>query len=382
MTTFRFVVLALSLWCAPGVGAVEIATGKMLGSGHDARAFYTRSGASSPWRKTYTGKQYRPDAAGRLMNLRIAQALFHDEWLTEFPFDPEKNTDRVIAALDTYKAHGILAITVSLQGGNAGYAKEMAEIQRATAAKPGPGKGMLVSGFRPDGTLHEAWKKRLLRLARALDQRGMILDLAYFYQGQDEVLQDTNAIRNGVVHATDFLIESNLRNVIIEIANEVEIRGWDHDKYIEKNLGDLIQLARSRFAAKNAKFRLPVSASTAPAMRLLDGIVEAADLTIVHGNNKTPEFKKSRIAALVADPQAPGPVYMNEDNNGRDTTPENLVLELASCDAVWDSGGSWGYMPWRQTQMFPFRWFQPVGEERDPAYFRKVLEHIRSKVFR
>jgi len=116
-------------------------------------------------------------------------------------------------------------------------------------------------------------------------------------------------------------------------------------------------------------------------MRLLDGISESADLTIVHGNNKTPEFKQARIAALVADPRAPGPVYMNEDNNGRDTTPENLVLELASCDAVWDSGGSWGYMPWRQTQMFPFRWFQPVGDERDPAYFRKVLEHIRSKVF-
>ena len=26
-----------------------------------------------------------PGAQGRLMNLRIAQAFFHDEWLTEFP---------------------------------------------------------------------------------------------------------------------------------------------------------------------------------------------------------------------------------------------------------------------------------------------------------
>ena len=34
------------------------------------------------------------------MNLRIAQGLYHDEWLTEFPFDPEANTSRLIGALD------------------------------------------------------------------------------------------------------------------------------------------------------------------------------------------------------------------------------------------------------------------------------------------
>jgi hypothetical protein len=85
----------------PPAAAVEIATGKMLGPKFDQRSFYLRE-TGGKWRKTYTGKQYRPEAAGRLMNLRIAQALFHDEWLTEFPFDVDKNTDAVIAALDTW----------------------------------------------------------------------------------------------------------------------------------------------------------------------------------------------------------------------------------------------------------------------------------------
>ena len=96
--------LALAAAAMPA-GAVEIATGKMLGAGYEARAFYVRDKAGQPWRKTYTGAEFRPAASGRLMNLRIAQALFDDEWLTEFPFDPGKNTDGVIAALDIYKAH-------------------------------------------------------------------------------------------------------------------------------------------------------------------------------------------------------------------------------------------------------------------------------------
>lgn len=371
--------IAVLLFCAPAVCALEIATGKMLGRGYDTRAFYIRYPGKN-WEKTYGGPQYRREAAGRLMNLRVAQALFQDEWLKEFAFDPEKNTTAVIDALDTYKANGVLAITVSLQGGNAGYGREFPAIQRATAAKPGPGKGMLVSAFRPDGTLKDEWKLRLLRLARALDERGMILDLTYFYQGQDEVLSGPKSIRNAVEQATDFLIENDLRNVIVEIANEVDIKGFDHNLYIERNLAELIRLAQARFDVRVAPFRLPVSASTSPAMRLPSSIVEAADLTIIHGNNKPPAFKKSRVLALRNDSRTPGPIYMNEDNNGRDTTPENLALEIESLNAVWDSGGSWGYMPWRQVQLFPFRWYNPVGDEPDPVYFRRVLAAIRDKV--
>ena len=84
----------------------------MLGLKYDQRAFYMRDGGG-PWTKTYTGKGYRAEAAGKLMNLRICQALFHDEYLTEVRFDPKAHTQRVIDALDTYKRNGILAISVS-----------------------------------------------------------------------------------------------------------------------------------------------------------------------------------------------------------------------------------------------------------------------------
>lgn len=372
------------------LGAAEIATGKMLGAGYDARSFYVRE-AQGPWRKTYTGREYRPEAAGRLMNLRIAQGLFDDEWLTETKFDPEENTRRLIAALDAYKEHGILAVNVSLQAGNAGYARECELIKRQPRAKPGPGLGCLTSAFRADGSLKEPWLRRLLRLQRELDRRGMIVDLMYFYQGQDEVLENPEAIRRGVVNATDWLIDHNCRNVIIEIANEHDVAAYDHDRYIHREMGALIELARSRFAAKRAPFRLPVSASTGGSMRVYEGVRDHADLVFFHGNGRKVEAKRQRTLELVGDPRMPGPIVMNEDDNGRDTTPANLAQELASFDVVFQNGSSWGYMPWRQAQMFPFRFYRPAAstrvaadmpvQERDPAYFHAVLEHIRGAIF-
>ncbi len=380
-----FVLLALASQ------AIEIATGKMLGAGYDIRAFYTRQ-RGGKWEKTYSEPKYRPESAGRLMNLRIAQGLFEDEWLTETPFNPRANTKRLIAALDVYKAHGILAVNVSLQGGNPGYNREQKAITREYFANAGPAKGALISAFREDGSLKPAWLARLLELARALDKRGMVLNLMYFYQGQDEVLRDPDAIRAAVRNATDWLIDNDVRNVIIKIANEHDIRGFDHERFIDLKMDELIELARSRFAVKRASWRAPIGASTGGSMRVFERTARHADLTIVHGNGRPLGFRLKRMKELFDDASMPGPIYMNEDDNGRETTQSNLAKELAACDEVWDAGGSWGYMPWRQVQMFPFSHYMPGRSgvvrdemdlsERDAAYFKAVLEHIRGKVLR
>jgi hypothetical protein len=371
----------LVVWFLLGAGcthAVEIATGKMLGPEYDQRSFYLREG-NAPWHKTYTGKGYRPEAAGKLMNLRIAQALFQDEYLTETHFDAKAHTRRVIEALDTYQRNGILALNVSLQGGNMHYERE-GSIRRDLAAKLGPGKGALVSAFRPAGSLKGEWMDRLLMLQQALDQRGMVLNLIYFYVYQVDVLESPNAIDQAVRNITDWLIDHNCRNVMIEIANEYDT--FDQTPYIANEMGHLIEVGRERFKAKKAAFRLPISASALgnKSVQLYPSVLEHGDLSTIHGNFRTPEEKRKEVAELVADPKVPGPVYMDEDDNGRETTPENLARELAGCDAVFQSGGSWGYMPWVQAQVYPFRIFNPAGNDRDSRYFREVLEHIRRLV--
>ena len=374
----------LFIWLLLGTGcsqAVEIATGKMLGPGYDQRSFYLREG-NGPWHRTYTGNGYRPGAAGKLMNLRITQAVFQDEYLTEVHFDATANTRRVIQALDTYQRNGILAINVSLQGGHMHYEHE-GRIKRDVAAKLGPGKGSLVSAFRPDGSLKAEWMDRLLMLQQALDKRGMVLNLIYFYLSQVEVLESPKAIDQAVRSMTDWLIDHDCRNVMIEIANEYDT--FDDDPYIINAMGHLIEIGRERFKVKTAAFRLPISASALrdKDMQLYPFVMKHGDLFTIHGNERSPARKREWVAELVADPNVPGPVYMDEDDNGREqTTPEALARELASCDGVFQSGGSWGYMPWLQAQVFPFRIFDPVSNDRDSRYFRDVLEHIRKLVMK
>ncbi len=65
---------------------------------------------------------------GLLMNARMVQAIFDDEnpatrGVWAYPdtgrWEPERNTDEFCQALPTYRQHGLLAVTVGLQGGGA-----------------------------------------------------------------------------------------------------------------------------------------------------------------------------------------------------------------------------------------------------------------------
>jgi hypothetical protein len=377
---------AAVLWIASAavLDATEISTGFLLGPRYDQRAFYIRQGSGATWQKTYTGPEYRRQAEGKLMNLRLAQALFHDEWMKERPFDPEDNTDAVIRALDFYRSHGVLMINVCLQGGQAGYDKSVNGIDRQNGHRYGPEKGTYVSAFRPDGSLKPAWLGRLARLLQAADRKGMVVNLMYFYQGQDEQFESTDAIHNATANITDWLIENKFRNVIIDVANEWDLSGqrWDFDSYIPQNTVRLVDDIRERFQLRRVDYALPVSVSSDGRMNYPESLAEVVDYVLIHGNGRTAEQKSDRLAALR---KLPRPVLMNEDDNGRATTLANLAKELASCDILFQRGAGWGYMPWVQAQRFPFRYLPADSAEftdatpeaqRDMAYFHAVLDHI------
>src|SRR5882724_402186 len=200
------VIILLLALLPPLLGATEITTGFLLGPKFDHRALYIRNSPGEAWQKTYSSGEYRPQARGKLMNLRLVQALYHDEWLTAKPFDPEANTSAVISALDFYKEHGVLMINVSLQGGQAGYDHQIYGLDRSNGFRYGPEKGIHVSAFRPNGSLKAEWLGRLERLLTAADQRGMIVNLMYFYQGQDELFDSPAAIHAAARNITEWLI--------------------------------------------------------------------------------------------------------------------------------------------------------------------------------
>jgi hypothetical protein len=80
----------------------------------------------------------------------------------------------------------------------------------------------------------------------------------------------------------------------------------------------------------------------------------------IHGNGRKPEEKRTRARQLTG---LARPILMNEDDNGRATTVENLESELASCSIFFEQAAGWGYMPWVQAQRFPFR-FMPAEASR------------------
>ena len=75
------------------------------------------------------------------MNLRLVQALYHDEWMTGHAFDPDANTNAVIAALDFYKSHGVLMINVSCRAGRPDTTRRSTDRTGPMAIKLRPGKG-------------------------------------------------------------------------------------------------------------------------------------------------------------------------------------------------------------------------------------------------
>lgn len=366
------------------LSATEITTGFLLGPKYDQRSFYIRSRPSEAWQQTYSSGEYRPQAKGKLMNIRLVQALYHDEWLTAKPFDPDANTDAVIAALDFYKSHGVLMINVCLQGGQAGYDHQIYGLDRSNGYRYGPEHGTYVSAFRPDGSLKPEWLRRLERLLSAADQRGMVVNLMYFYQGQDELFESTEAIHAAARNITNWLIEKKFHNVIVDIANEWDLPGdrWDFASYIPENILKLIKETRDCFQRRRADYALPIGVSSDGRMNYPESFLGSVDLVLLHGNGRAPQQKLRRAAELK---NWERPILMTEDDNGRPSTVAHLSSELSSCDVFFEHAAGWGYMPWVQAQRFPFRYL-PSGSaevrddlpeaDRDMAYFHAVLDHI------
>ena len=370
------------------LSAVEIATGAMLGPRYKAERFYIRDEAGRKWRLTYTGALYRRQARGKLMTLRLSQSLFDDEWLNKKQFSSNNNTERVIEALDFYKEHGVLALIVSLQAENPAYNERLNEITRDSATKYGKNRGALISAFAANGSLKPPWMIRLESLLRAADQRGMVVGLTYFHPAQDEVFSKPEAIVAAARKITDWLVEKNFRNVIINVADEWDLDGytWDHARFIPENIDRLIELVRERF--NHADYALPIGASSSGKMSYPDSLAQVCDLVLLHGDGRTPSEKLSRLRQIRSTGRA---IWMIRDDNGRNATPANLSREKASANALFKEGAGWGYMPWKRAHQFPFAYVpRQTSEltdgmpetERDGAYFRAVLEHIAQLVLR
>ncbi len=367
---------------------IEIATGSMLGPRYGADRFYVRSTSASQWGQTYQGGPFRGKVRGSLAMVRVTQAVFDDEWLSERSFDPDANTDRLIEKLDLYKQHGVGGIVVSLQGGDPGYEGGSNGVERGASADLGEKSGALVSAYNPDGSLKPAWMARLDRLLQAANARGLVVCLVLFQQDQDEVLSSPEAITAGAANVARHLIERNSRNVIIDVADawdEPEGR-WDHRRFVPRFVEVLIRTVREQF--QHASFSLPIGASSGSGMFYPISLARLCDVVLLQGNGRSQADKLARSRGFK---QYGRPVLMVSDSNGSAATNAELARERSIAKAYLEDAAGWSYVPGATANRFPFEYGLPDSAalddswqvaRRQQAYFRAVLEGIATIVLK
>ena len=336
------------------------------------------------------------------MNSRMTNAVFDDEnpvtrHLWAYPdtgeWDPDRNTDEFVAQLPIYRAHGLLAVTVNLQGGSpTGYYREplfrevkedlgiTATDDEIWAGLPNPeSQPWHNSAFNPDGSLKHEFCKRTKRIIAACDQLGMVVILGYFYFGQDERLKDEAAVCRGVDDATRWVLGSGYGNVLIEINNEANVLRYEHEILQPHRVAELIERAQSIML--NGR-RLLVGTSYGGGRVPDDDVVAASDYIMVHGNGVT---EPPRIAEMVVETRAlpsysPKPILFTEDDHFDFDKPENNFLSALSACASWGyfdpgdaAGGRSEFGDYRDGyQNIPVNW--GVNTPRKRGFFDLLAE--------
>ncbi|NLF29774.1 MAG: hypothetical protein GX591_02665 [Planctomycetes bacterium] len=318
---------------------------------------------------TYPGRVYQGmNLEGLLMNSRMVQGTFDDTEPTtrgywdyaDGPWDAERNVREFLAAMDEWRAHGLLSFTLNLQGGSPqGYSR----IKEQTWCN---------SAFEADGSLKEAYLDRLGRILDKADDLGMAPILGYFYFGQDWRLTDDAAVSRAARNATDWLIERGDRNVLIEIANEANIH-YRRDIIKAPRVHELIRLVADHSAGRvdSPAGRLLVSASMGGGTVPPANVIAAGDFILLHGNGVG---DPNRIRAMVDQTRAAEayrgqPIVFNEDDHFDFDKSDNNMVAAVSRHA------SWGYFDYRFAgegfdegyQSVPVNW--SISSDRKRGFF-------------
>jgi hypothetical protein len=231
-----------------------------------------------------------------------------------------------------WHAHGLLAVTLCLQGGcPQGYCKEQPWINTA---------------FTPDGDLKPAYLDRLTRILDRADELGMAVILGLFYFGQDERIRDEAAVIAGADNAVDWVLSQGYRHVLIEVANEVDVPRYEHEILQPHRIHELVVRVRDR--SREGR-RLLVGTSYRGGSIPNEAVVAASDFILLHGNSVT---EPARITRMVEETRAlpnyrPMPIVFNEDDHFDFDQPNNNMMAAVRAYASWgyyDGGpGSGGH---------------------------------------
>ena len=324
-------------------------------------------------RPTYEGRSWRGmNVQGLLMNARLVQGVFDDRnaetrhlWAyPDGPWDAERNVREFIEAMPAWRAKGLVSFTINFQGGSPrGYSRH---------------QPWYNSAFEVDGNLRDDYCRRMERVLDAADELGMVPIVGIFYFGQEYRFTDEQSVVAALDAATDWLGERGYTNVLVEIANEADVRAYRHEIVKPARMDELIARVQARSAGKVASpaGRLLASASMGGGAIPPAGIVGASDFLLLHGNGVAePGRIREMVDTCRALPAFRGqPVVFNEDDHFGFDRPDNNMLA-----AVGRRAG-WGYFDYRMEgerfdegyQSVPVKW--GISSKRKRGFFDLLAE--------
>ena len=315
---------------------------------------------------TFKGKTWKGyKLEGLLPNSRMVQGIFDDlndstRLLWAYPdtktWDAMRNTNDFIKEMEGWHKKGLLAFTINLQGGSPqGYSK----------AQPWEN-----SAIDPVGNLKPSYMSRIEKILDKSDELGMVTILGIFYFGQDERINNEEAVKNGVLNTLKWLSKHRYTNVLMEINNEGNVK-YDHAILKPDRVHELIKLAKS-FSAKGKRFLVSTSygGGNVPSSE----VIKVSDFILLHGNGvgKPDGIVDQVNKTRKVDCYTPKPIVFNEDDHFDFDKPMNNFIAATSVYA------SWGYFDYRMKgegfkegyQSVPVDW--GINSERKKGFFNLV----------
>ena len=318
---------------------------------------------------TYAGRVWNGHRIeGMLMNSRMVQATFDDlnpetaqrwAYADTGKWDAERNVREFIAAMRDWKAHGLLAVTVNIQGGSPeGYSKKQTWESGA---------------FTAEGALRPEFAARMKRVLDAADELGMVVILGYFYFGQSPRLAGDDAAVRATDEATRWLLAGGWRNVLVEINNESN-PNYQPPILRPDRVSELIDRVRKTKAADG--HTLLTGTSFGGRVVPSAGAIAVSDFALIHGNGaKEPGQITDLIHKTRAVPTLkPMPVLINEDDHENFDNPANNFTTAI------EEHVSWGWFDYRRKgegfdegyQSPPVNW--GISSARKRGFFKLLSE--------
>lgn len=290
---------------------------------------------------------------GLLMNARFIQAIYDDknglERYQRFgrKFDPEKNTDEMIASLPGWYDAGLRGFTVGVQGGGPCFSLPLESIDN--------------NPYGIDGKEIDAkYLQRLKKVIDAADDLGMVVIVSLFYGVQSRYLKDDDAVESATHEICRWLAEQEYQNVIIEIANEHNTGAYECHKVLHQENGIL----RLMEIAKKESGGMPVGCSGTGGY-FSERIAQASDVILIHGNEVT-RNQFYNIIRKAKEIKPARPIVTNEDSQA-----------LSQMGVTFKTGVSWGYYNNMTKQEPPVDWGITKGEDR--FFALRMNEYLTGK---